>query len=107
MANTTFETETAYILSEVAEAELINLITAVKEFNIWTEDTNDDGEVYEYQELTIGYDVNSWNYQTGDNSYFGGAYRYSNPWLVTQLYPHSDPAKVVAELLSQVYNFMW
>jgi hypothetical protein len=90
------------IITDEVKAQLIHLVQSIKNKEYWTEDTNDDGEIYEYIELTVGYDDESWDFQTGDNSYFGGAYYYSAPWLVTQIYPDSDPTDVVAELLSQV-----
>ncbi len=41
-----------------------------------------------------------WTYQTGDNSYTGGA--YSRPdWAVVGVYRNSDPADVIDDILSQ------
>jgi hypothetical protein len=45
--------------------------------------------------LTVGADNAGWNYQTGDNSYTGGAYSYAT-WGIGYITRDSDPA-VVAE----------
>jgi hypothetical protein len=40
-------------------------------------------------QVTIGADETGWSYQTGDNSYTGGAYGYAN-WAVIYLYRDSN-----------------
>jgi hypothetical protein len=49
--------------------------------------------------LTIGANVKDWSYQTGDNSYSGGAYHYRE-WSVVTLYRDSDPHEVAEEIIS-------
>lgn len=49
--------------------------------------------------VTIGVDESGWSYQTGDNSYTGGAYGYRY-WGVGGLYRDSDPqewARLIVE----------
>jgi hypothetical protein len=43
----------------------------------------------------------SWSYQTGDNSYTGGAYGHPF-WGVVSLYRDSDPAKVAEDAASEI-----
>lgn len=57
--------------------------------------------------LTISYTPASpvreedWGYQTGDNSYTGGAYGHPN-WAVVSLYRDTLPADVVEEIIDQL-----
>ncbi len=43
--------------------------------------------------LTVGADADGWSYQTGDNSYTGGAYGYAS-WGLGYIYRDSDPLDV-------------
>ncbi|SRR5579871_441936 len=52
-------------------------------------------------QLTIGVDSRGWGWQTGDNSFTGGAYGYAH-WGVGSLYRDSDPADVAEEILSDL-----
>ena len=49
--------------------------------------------------LTIGADGSGWSYQTGDNSYTGGAYGYAD-WSSVALYRDSDPEAVADEIVN-------
>jgi hypothetical protein len=57
--------------------------------------------------LTIGFTPESedkdasWSYQTGDNSYSGGAY-FHGTWAVVSLYRDSNPAHVAGEISDQI-----
>lgn len=53
--------------------------------------------------VTIGVDPSSgaWSYQTGDNSYSGGAYGF-HYWGVTSIYRRSNSRKIAKYLLSEV-----
>jgi hypothetical protein len=58
-------------------------------------------------QLTIGADADDWSYQTGDNSYSGGAYRYAH-WGVGAIYRDSDPAEVAESIvLNLEEQFEW
>lgn len=70
--------------------------------------SEDDGPS---MQLTIGHNLsrcktdpefveNGWTYQTGDNSFTGGAYLRPD-WAVVDLTPDCDAEKVVDEILSQ------
>lgn len=48
----------------------------------------------------------SWNYQTGDNSFAGGAYSYPT-WGVVSLYQESDPAEVARECVDQIADLIY
>lgn len=51
--------------------------------------------------VTVGADAKGWNYQTGDNSFSGGAYGYAD-WAVVSIYRDSDPEAVAAEIADQL-----
>lgn len=54
-------------------------------------------------DLTIGFNPEdgSWGYQTGDNSYSGGAYLYPI-WAVTSVYRRNDSRAVARGLIDQL-----
>lgn len=54
-------------------------------------------------DLTIGVDVETgeWSYQTGDNSYTGGAYGYRD-WGVTRVYRSTNSRDCARDLINQV-----
>jgi hypothetical protein len=53
-------------------------------------------------ELTVGADKSGdWSYQTGDNSYSGGAYGYPY-WAVVGVYRDSNPRTIARDIRSQL-----
>lgn len=52
-------------------------------------------------DITIGADADGWSYQTGDNSFTGGAYGYAS-WGISSIYRDSDPAAVARELVASL-----
>lgn len=54
-------------------------------------------------DLTIGCDGDPtvWGYQTGDNSFTGGAYGY-HTWAVVTVFRDSDPIVLASELINQL-----
>ena len=53
-------------------------------------------------ELTVGADnAGDWSYQTGDNSYSGGAYGYPY-WAVVSVYRDSKPRELAREIRSLI-----
>ena len=55
-----------------------------------------------YMELTIGMNENgNWNYQTGDNSFSGGAYGFP-VWGVTTIDKDTDIVSVIDDLIDQI-----
>ena len=56
-------------------------------------------------DLTIGYDPadGSWDYQTGDNSFTGGAYGFP-VWAVTSVYRRQDSRAVARDLIDQLWE---
>ena len=46
-------------------------------------------------------EMSSWSYQTGDNSYTGGAYSFPH-WAVISLYRDSDPAELAHDAIDQI-----
>ncbi len=81
-------------------AEIARLVRAIKS------DICDEYRAFEDDEipgiqLTIGVSEDgSWSYQTGDNSYSGGA--YSHPyWGVAGVYRRSNSREVAKDLIDQ------
>lgn len=65
-----------------------------------------DDEEYmteEYIDLTVGADANGWNYQTGDNSYTGGAYGFRN-WAVVTIEKDADAELVAQDIVNQLFD---
>ena len=56
-------------------------------------------------DLTIGWDpeTGDWSYQTGDNSFNGGAYGYP-VWAVTSVYRRQDSRAVARDLVDQLWE---
>ena len=59
-------------------------------------------------DLTIGWDpeTGAWSYQTGDNSFTGGAYGYPI-WAVTSVYRRQDSRAVARDLINQLDEGTW
>jgi len=66
----------------------------------------DDDEIPGMQ-VTIGYDdkTGKWNYQTGDNSYSGGAYGFPH-WAVIGLYRDSNVKELTDDIINQINDSM-
>jgi len=56
-------------------------------------------------DLTIGADGYSWSFQTGDNSFTGGAYGYRH-WAVTTVYKRSDSRALARDLIGQLRDLI-
>ena len=56
--------------------------------------------------LTVGWspDNGKWGWQTGDNSYSGGAYSYP-VWAVVSLYADTDVTAAVDEILEELEDY--
>jgi len=54
-------------------------------------------------QLTVGWDGQDWSYQTGDNSFTGGAYGYPY-WAVVNVYRDTDASKLADEIQEQLEN---
>jgi len=84
--------------------ELARLVRDVK-LDIMDEYIEEKGDTPSIQ-LTIGADEDGWSYQTGDNSYSGGAYGYRS-WgvgYVTRRCNSREVARdILSDLASQVY----
>ena len=66
-----------------------------------------DNQEYLGLDLTIAASEtgDDWNFQTGDNSYTGGAYGLPN-WAVTSIQPDSDPLEVYDDVIDQLEELM-
>lgn len=53
--------------------------------------------------VTVGADADGWSYQTGDNSFTGGAYGYAT-WAVTTLERDTDPKAFADDVVSQLHE---
>ena len=56
--------------------------------------------------LTIGADEEGWSYQTGDNSYTGGAYGYAH-WGVGHIYRNSNSREVARNILDDLAELFY
>ena len=54
-------------------------------------------------QLTIGADEKGWDFQTGDNSYSGGAY-FHRFWGVAGVYRRSNSREVAKDILEQIHT---
>lgn len=87
----TLETEVAALLAD--------LIPEIRDDYRATDDADDDtpGML-----VTVGADESgTWSYQTGDNSYTGGAYGYP-AWGVGYLFRDSDPREVARGIVDEI-----
>ena len=86
--------------------DLEDLVKAVKQ------DIQDDYRAYETDTipgilLTVGADAKGdWSYQTGDNSFTGGAYHYPC-WGVVGVYRRSSSREVARDLKRQIEEAQW
>lgn len=55
--------------------------------------------------LTVGWSAESgdWSWQTGDNSYTGGAYFYPT-WATVAIYRRSDSKELARDIRNQLYE---
>ena len=91
----------------ITQKELYPLVKAIKG------DIEDDFLAFEEDEepgiqITVGYDPedDTWDYQTGDNSFSGNAYFYPI-WGVVGVYRNSNCREVAKELIEQIAEQMW
>ena len=56
-------------------------------------------------QLTIGYnpETKEWSFQTGDNSFTGGAYHYP-VWGVAGIYRNSNSRDVATEIYNEIFE---
>ena len=92
--------------SEGFREDLLNVI----KYAISTVDPNDfegeDEDDIAYNDLTVGMnDSGEWSFQTGDNSFTGGAYGYAH-WAVVSVFEDSDPEEVYQEVVSQLEDLL-
>lgn len=93
--------------------ELYSLLLQVKKNQDWRSlrkdftDYAEDGPAY--IDITIGCTFNwedgeiTWNYQTGDNSYTGGAYGHSE-WFTASILSRSNCKEIADDLISDISN---
>lgn len=69
------------------------------------DDYREDQDSLPSIDLTIGWDpeTGDWSYQTGDNSFTGGAYGYP-VWAVTSVYRRQDSRAVARDLIDQLWE---
>lgn len=92
------------LLENDFHAEMVQLCTAlipdIDDDYRASEDPSDDTPG---MQVTIGADADGWSYQTGDNSFTGGAYSYAT-WAVTSIYRDTDPRVWADDVVSQLYD---
>ena len=90
------------ITKEVSN-DIKNLITLnLAEWKKWIGEETEEDEI-PYNNLTIGLsdDGTEWSYQTGDNSYTGGAYCFPN-WVVLTFTKETTPQELFEEFNSEL-----
>jgi hypothetical protein len=68
-------------------------------------DLIDDAKEYGAIDLTVASDGESWNYQTGDNSFTGGAYGLPH-WAVVTFTADSDARDIAEDIICQLEELM-
>ena len=81
-------------LVELARA----LITTIADDDRCSDDPDDENPGIL---VTVGADANGWGYQTGGNSYSGGAYGFAT-WGLGYLYRDTDPEEFASAILSDL-----
>lgn len=56
-------------------------------------------------DVTIATDGSDWTYQTGDNSFMGGAYHYPH-WAVVFLAPRSNSRELAIDAMDQLHELL-
>lgn len=94
-------TETEPTPRELIRADLLKLIPALIG-DIEDDDRSDEEAEEPSMQVTIACneECTEWNYQTGDNSFTGGAYGLPH-WAVVYLTRDSDPTEIVDDVLNQ------
>jgi hypothetical protein len=91
-------------ITQQVQYDLKALITAnLDHWQSYIEPATDDDDEVSYLDLTIGLSDagDEWSYQTGDNSFSGGAYCFPN-WAVISFATDSNVDDVVADLLREI-----
>lgn len=72
------------------------------------DDYIDEGDTLPSICLTVGADTTTgdWRYKTGDNSYTGGAYGYSD-WAVVTVYRRSNSIKLARDIREQLSDLFY
>lgn len=82
-----------------------SLIPDIRDDYRATTDDPDDDDVPGMM-VTVGADESgAWGYQTGDNSYTGGAYGFPH-WGIGYLYRDSDPAEVAESIVNEIADLL-
>ena len=64
-------------------------------------DDEHDADCLPSMQVTIGVDGAGWGFQTGDNSYSGGAYGFAH-WGIAALYRDTDPYEFARAILEDL-----
>lgn len=84
------------------KTEMVQLITALILDIADDYRASDDPEDTEPgMQVTVGADSEGWSYQTGDNSFTGGAYGYAD-WAVVSIYRDSNPVDIAQDIVNQL-----
>jgi hypothetical protein len=88
---------------------LYRLLVEIKKDQDWRK--QDDSEDEPYIDVTIGCTINlgqgtiSWNFQTGDNSFTGGAYGHPE-WFTTSIMRRSNCKDLARELAGEIEDYI-
>ena len=86
------------------------LLIEIKKSTYWPDfnepDTMNGGDGPSFQCVTIGADSElNWSFQTGDNSYTGGAYGFPH-WALVWIRPRSNSLEVANEAMDQILDLI-
>lgn len=84
--------------------EIASLLRIIKRETHWPElvTTDDIGQRCCFLDVTVGADDTlTWDYQTGDNSFTGGAYVFPH-WGTSSLSPRCNCKEVAREIAGQI-----
>ena len=90
----------------IKKSDLYQLCRAVKSDIADDYRAFDDDEIPGIQ-LTVACndDMKEWSFQTGDNSYSGGAYFYPH-WAVVGVYRNSNCKELASDILNQLHELI-
>jgi len=84
--------------------DLAKIITAIKPQI--EDDMRDEPDQEPSIQFTMGVDELGWEYQTGDNSYSGGAYNYKT-WGVGYITRRCNARETAKEIIADAWNQLY
>jgi hypothetical protein len=106
MANFTGQNYVSTLNTPEFEEEIRHLVNYTKNTILGEDDGDWEEDETPFNYLTIGMnEAGEWGFQTGDNSFTGGAYGYPH-WAVVSITEDSDPEEVFQDICDQLADLM-